>query len=204
METTRQHIVAYIKEHQVVTTAEISHRLNLTPADVRHHLSLLIKQGSVTVVGDRSTGQRGRPAQLYTLAMPMARNNLHLLSHELLIDLASHFSSEEWEYHLRQIAIQLSNQSIQTNNNPTQRIYLAINHLNSLNYDASWEAHANSPWIILGHCPYAAIIDQHPELCRLDIYLLENLLGLPVQLIEKLITTSRGLRRCIFVRQDQI
>ena len=65
--------------------------------------------------------------------------------------------------------------------NLTQRLSQAVQHLNRMSYQARWEAHAQGPRVILQHCPYAAIVEQHPEVCRMDQFLLRNLLSLPVQ-----------------------
>jgi hypothetical protein len=46
-----------------------------------------------------------------------------------------------------------------------------------MNYQARWEAGAEGPRIIFGLCPYAAIIEKHPELCRMDTALLGKMLG---------------------------
>jgi predicted ArsR family transcriptional regulator len=79
-----------------------------------------------------------------------------------------------------------------------KRLHYTIEYLNKLNYRARWEAHSESPRIILGYCPYADILPEHPELCSLDCYLLEELLGAPVTQISKLTTDERGIPSCTF------
>jgi predicted ArsR family transcriptional regulator len=51
---------------------------------------------------------------------------------------------------------------------------------------------------MLGYCPYADILPEHPELCSLDGYFLEELLGTPVTQISKLTTDERGISSCTF------
>jgi predicted ArsR family transcriptional regulator len=70
--------------------------------------------------------------------------------------------------------------------------------LNELEYQARWEAHARSPRIILGNCPYKGIIEEHPELCQMDVYLLENLTGEKAAQLSKLEKTPQGLPVCAF------
>jgi len=82
--------------------------------------------------------------------------------------------------------------------NLTQRLYQTVRRLNELHYQARWEAWRGAPRLILGHCPYAAIIDQHPELCRLDAYLLEGLAGAQVEQTSKLAPDIQGALHCIF------
>ena len=64
-----------------------------------------------------------------------------------------------------------------TSINPTRRLYTAIQNLNKMNYFAHWEARHEGPRIIFSHCPYAAILPEHPELCQLDEFLLEIMVG---------------------------
>jgi len=70
--------------------------------------------------------------------------------------------------------------------------------LNELNYEARWEAHADAPQVVLGHCPYAEIIDAHPELCQMDTFLLEILIGERAEQVEKLALNVRGWPYCLF------
>jgi predicted ArsR family transcriptional regulator len=78
------------------------------------------------------------------------------------------------------------------------RLQYTIEYLNKLNYRARWEAHSEAPRIMLGYCPYVDILPEHPELCLLDGYLLEELLGDPVTQISKLATDERGIPSCTF------
>lgn len=202
MKSSRLQIIDYLHEHRVATSSDLSRILHLTSADVRHHLSQLSKQGSIITLGQRLTRQRGRPAKLYALSEPMSRNNLDLLAHHLLVQISSQYSISDYQQQLRNIAIRFASGSERDTSNITRRIYGAIKYLKDLNYDASWEAHSRSPRLILGHCPFAAILDQHPDICLLDAYLLEILVDRPVQQIEKLSTATRDLPYCVFVLQD--
>jgi len=121
----------------------------------------------------------------------------------LLLELLTDAPLNEKEAILEKIALRLAPDSMTITKNLTQRLTQAVQHLNQLNYQARWEAHADGPRLILGHCPYAAIIDRHPELCRIDSHLLEQLLGQPVTQNAKLMTSPQGSRYCLFVaRKD--
>jgi predicted ArsR family transcriptional regulator len=65
-----------------------------------------------------------------------------------------------------------------------------------MNYHARWEAGQQGPRILFGHCPYAAIIEKHPELCQMDAALLKELFGDDMEQIAK-IENFQGM--CIFV-----
>jgi predicted ArsR family transcriptional regulator len=66
-----------------------------------------------------------------------------------------------------------------------------------MNYHARWEAGSQGPRLIFGHCPYAALIGKHPELCRMDAALLEKLMGEAVTQMFKI--GREGSSVCVFV-----
>jgi len=83
------------------------------------------------------------------------------------------------------------------------RLIQAVQQLNEHHYQAHWEARPDSPRVILGHCPFAAIIDGHPWLCLVDAHVLKNLLGLPLEQIAKLVPDGPVNRNCIFRLQKE-
>jgi predicted ArsR family transcriptional regulator len=196
--TTRQRILEYIQSKEVVTAAEVASALHMTPANARHHLSILRDEGVVHVLGQRSHAGRGRPLDLYCLWRPIARHNLDKLADALLDDVEKIENPEIQAEILERLAMRLLPPAHTESKNLTQRLAQAVQHLDQLNYQARWEAHAQSPRIILQHCPYAAIIAEHPELCRIDQFLLKHLLSQPVQQLSKLEKTPSGFRQCVF------
>lgn len=198
MPTSRQHIIEYIRSKEAATALEISSALHMTAANARHHLSALRDEGVVKVVGQRPKESRGRPVDLYRLAQPLARHNLDGLAHSLLLELLQESPPTEKEAILEKIALRLAPKLGPQTKNLTQRLTQAVQHLNQLNYQARWEAHAQGPRIIFQHCPYAQILDQHAEVCTIDQYLLRILLGLPVQQISQRENTRAGIAQCAF------
>jgi len=198
MKTTRQKILEYLDVKDVATAEELSKHLKRTPANIRHHLSILVGQGSIEVSGLNSSHERGRPAQLYTLVKLSHLTNLDRLSSALLHELITGLSAEELTARLLSISQHLCDLPDITRKNPTRRLYAAIAALNSMHYQANWEARKDAPRIMLNHCPYAAILPDHPELCRLDSILIEQMLEAEATLIAKLVLTAQGTRHCIF------
>jgi predicted ArsR family transcriptional regulator len=198
MKTTRQTILDYLERNQICSTQEISLALSMTPANARHHLSTLLRQGVVKLAGRQPTTQRGRPTMLYTLAAKANQHNLDQLASALLNELLEGLPPEQKLTVFRHIARRISDASAADTTPMTQRLYSAINRLNQMHYQSRWEARAGGPRLILGHCPYAAVLQDHPELCQMDAYLIESLSGKPVIQIEKLAQDSRGTRFCIF------
>ncbi len=80
----------------------------------------------------------------------------------------------------------------------SQRLYETVRQLNQYHYQARWEAHRDAPRLILGHCPYSAVIEQHPELCQADAILLNALLHAEVHQLARLARDRQGILYCMF------
>jgi predicted ArsR family transcriptional regulator len=171
---------------------EIARALGTTSANVRHHLSVMIKNGLIEKVGARKG--KGRPVMIYGLSRLAAGDNLSALAHALLDQPAP-----DPEQRTRDIALRLSGDPITAPMHITRRLTLVVDRLNAMNYHARWEAGSSGPRIILSHCPYAPIVKSHPELCRMDSFLLRELLGMTAEQIAKLEPNERGLPVCVFV-----
>ena len=195
---TRLRIIHILERRETASARDLSLLLNVTPANIRHHLSALIEQGSIKVVGYKVRQERGRPSAIYSLTQSANEENLKTLSNILLNELLDGLSPIAQENALRWLAQKLTAGFPQTAHNPTQRLYLAIEILNKLNFRAQWEAHADTPRIMFGHCPYIAILEDHPEMCQVDEYILEHLTGDPASQVAKLVSTPDGHRQCIF------
>jgi predicted ArsR family transcriptional regulator len=199
MPNSRQKILNYIIEQQCTTVAELSKVFHVTPANIRHHLSILTEQGSITVIGQKEAYLKGRPAQIYSSKQQNDLNNLDKLSDALLCTLVSNTKHDEKNQLIENIATHLGAQFVSDIINPTRRLYSTIHALNRMNYQAHWEAHVLNPRIMLGHCPYQAIFKNHPELCQMDTLLLEHLLDTPVRQIEKQTINLKGFAQCVFL-----
>jgi predicted ArsR family transcriptional regulator len=199
MQNSRQKILQYIIEQQNTTVEELSKVFRVTPANIRHHLSILTEQGSVKVIGLKAVSEKGRPAQIYCASQLSDQNNLGLLSDALLRTLMCKAGPNERHQFIEDIANQLGSHFKTGFSNPTRRLYSTIHALNHMNYQAHWEAHLENPRIMLGHCPYHAILEIHPELCLVDASLLEQLLGAPVRQVEMQTNNIRGIPQCVFI-----
>ncbi len=197
MSTSRQKILDYLKHKEMVTADQISQALHMTPANARYHLADLVAEGAVKMAGIRLPGGRGRPKHLYRLAEPAMRHNLDRLADLLLSMVSDEKDPAQKEAALQKIASSLAGE-LPANKNPVLRLNQAIQRLNDLNYCAHWEAHTPAPKVVFNHCPYAAILPQHPEICQMDVLLLEKMLSSHISQTAKLIPSASGLPQCIF------
>ena len=203
MKPTRQRILDYLENHRTVTADDLSRALQVTAADIRYHLSVIVEEKKVERINVRPGNGRGRPAGLYSLAQSIKEEPLTPLTDALLNVLFVFNSMEMQQNFMVQLVNHLARQSevskSTTGTSLTKRILRAILRFNDLGYQARWEAHAVSPRIILGNCPYNAILNNHPELCQMDALLLENLLKTPVRQIVRKESCSYGVNQCVFV-----
>lgn len=205
--TARQRVFIYIQKRRAVSAAEIGRDLRMTQANARHHLSILQKNGQVEIVGQRGSGrQGGRPVKIYGLARGILGDGLPALSGHILNEWLDSASEREKTSRLENLAKRLANlpdPSPKSSDfgkavSPLIRLTETVKRLNDLGYQSRWEAHADGPRIILGHCPYAAIIHEHPELCQMDASLLKESLAQHVTQIAKLEGEESGRPYCVF------
>lgn len=196
--TTRQQILDVLQSKGQASASEIGSLLHLTSANVRHHLGNLEREGLVQPSGNAITTGRGRPALLYRLRAPAQAHNLDRLSRILLTELEGQFSAPEVLVQRLAAGLLKASGQVEPARSPAIRMVSAVQCLNKFHYQARWEAHTSGARIILGHCPYAAIVEDHPELCRMDAALLEGLLGVGVEHTARLEPAPTGLPQCVF------
>jgi len=186
--TTRHRILNHLKKTRAASAREIARALNLSAPNVRHHLGVLGSDGRVEVATVAKQGERGRPEKLYSLSQAALGDNLSALTEALLVVAGSRLKVESLASHILD-GNQFTNLPI------PKRLALLVEKLDGMHYQARWEAGADGPRVLFGRCPYAAVIEGHPELCQMDVSLLGNALGREVRQLGK-IEKAQGL--CVF------
>src|SRR5262249_38488883 len=153
---------------------------------VRHHLRILIADGRLEMRTVHPRGGKGRPEKVYSIPRSALGDNLSALSDALLIETGALVRMET-------LAKRLAGEADFASYPMAKRLTLVIEKLNLMHYHARWEAGAEGPRIIFGHCPYAEIIEKHPELCEMDVRLLSNLLVRPLAQESKSETQRAGI-----------
>ena len=169
MKTSRQRVLEYVQAHYPVTAADLSQALRMTEANARHHLALLQGPGLIQPAGQRHPREKGRPSQLFMPSEKSLGDNLDQLAAALLEMVKEQGDPSNLDFTLQALAVRIAQPNFsmvahQDNRSRslTHRLTNAVQRLNQLHYQARWEAWRGAPRLILGHCPYAAIIDQHP------------------------------------------
>jgi predicted ArsR family transcriptional regulator len=197
--TMRLRILDHIRRYQTTSVLELSRVLGVTGANIRHHLAILESNELIEIVDHRKEG-RGRPLNVYGLSRKMLGDGLDELASGLLEAWLIGGDDRTQQACLRSVAERIAGKKNQDEERSVQRrITQTIIRLNELHYQARWEASAAGPRLIMGHCPYSAIIINHPELCQMDAYLLETQINLMVDQTEKLQLGAKGLPFCAFL-----
>jgi predicted ArsR family transcriptional regulator len=188
--TTRQKALNQLTKLGPASPRDLARALRLSEATVRHHLRVLVSDGRVTPLGPPYRGDErkgvGRPVKIYALSPALAGDNLPALTSALLAE--STVPMETLAKHILD-ASALGNQPL------TRRLTLLVEKLNAKHYQARWEAGADGPRVIFGRCPYAAVIEAHPELCQMDASALANFLRMDARQSAKI---EKGRGMCVF------
>jgi predicted ArsR family transcriptional regulator len=197
----RHLLLVQLRRERAASAADLALVLHTSAANVRHHLSVLQADGLVDQIAIRHKGKRGRPVKIFGLSRTQVGDNLERLTDVVLEEWRRGLSSEGRQTGLRSLAFQLVGENVLTGP-MTRRLPAVMGQLNTMHYEAHWEAYASGPRVVFDNCPYAAIIASHPELCQMDGFILERLLGMPFRQIAKLEVGLKGLPFCAFAVKD--
>lgn len=192
MTTARQKVLTYLTKNRTASAREIARSLKMSPATVRHHLRVLVSDGRLEVGSVRSRVVKGRPEKIYSLPRAALGDNLSALSEALLAEAGSSVGMEA-------LAKRLAGESNFGDQPVAKRLNLLVEKLNRMNYHARWEAGAEGPRVHFGHCPYAAIVGGHPELCEMDVNLVSLLVARPLLREPKPETQTSGVCPYVFL-----
>lgn len=192
--TARQRVLNQLIKLGSASTRGLARTLRVSEPSVRHHLRVLVSEGRVEVRdsppqdGHRGGGGRGRPEKIFCPSAARMGNNLAGLVEALLLIEGSMLKIEN-------LAKYILNTDQFANLPISKRLTLLVEKLNERHYQARWEAGAEGPRFIFGRCPYAAVIEGHPELCQMDASVLGNALGREVSQLGRI---QKGQSVCVF------
>lgn len=200
MITARQRVLNYLRKQRSASAAQIGYALNMSAANVRHHLSIMLEDGRIALIGKKRSNGRGRPVKLYGLSEKSLGDNFALLSDAVLGELLKGLSPAKRNGMINAVAKTFAVQFDMGNLNipMAKRLTIIVDKLNEMHYQARWEAGAEGPRILFAHCPYAAVIDKHPELCYMDETLMGKLMNANACQLAKIGQQPAGSPYCVF------
>ena len=197
----RQEILTQLKKNGQATVAELASHLQMAPVSVRHHLDLLIADNLVYSPRVRKRAGVGRPQQVYVLTPEATQhfpNNYRQLASASLQALKAVLGDEGLKAVMEQMAQETVNQAPGDLQKATGKARLprVTAFLNELGYMAEWQDAADAGAVLVTcNCPYAALVSEHPELCHLDIALVQLLTGATCKRVSHI---AQGDQRCMY------
>lgn len=183
--TTRELILRFLHLHPLTSAAEIARTLSSTKANIQYHLQDLLAAGLVERTPQTVNERRGRPVYAYRITEHPPDPAFLALLRALLGQLRANGSGA-----LDAVALALlPAESLPSNR--ILRINRIITWLNERGYQARWEVHHSGPRIFFQRCPFGELVHEYPELCQIDLRLLNIALG--TNLIQKCVFAEKAI-----------
>lgn len=198
--TARQRVMELLTRQPASSATQIGRMLRLSAATVRYHLRFLQADGRVVATVDQHTAGRGRPSAVYRISDRMLGDNLPMIADRLLaasIRKSTAARSGVLDVLVSGLLVQLGPSD--PKQPAVRRLGQLMEKLNALHYQATWEAGAQGPRILFAHCPYAAIIDKHPELCLMDTVAVGRQMNTTAEQVARIDLNGRTVTHCVLV-----
>lgn len=198
MQKTRQKIIDYLHANAEATVEELSAALGgLTPVTVRHHLELLRREGLVAPPEVQHRSIPGRPRHVYRLtekAEALQPRNVQALASHMLEEIKQALEPQQLALIYSGVADRMASELGPARRGETyeQRLERVVQHLSARGYEASWETCQDGHVLRTANCPYRGVVDEHNDLCRLDLQYVSRLLGVVPQRLEHMIEGDRA------------
>lgn len=201
MQTIRRHITEILKENGSATVAQLADSLGMAQVSVRHHLSILVGEDLVELVGVRRHNGAGRPSQIYALTPNAARlfpQRHDVLANNVLAELKASLPSAEVRAILQRVAARTARQAPSAGPDQPieERLDQVAEFLTDQGYNARWVLQNGCFELHACNCPFSGVSDQNPELCAMDQALMQQLLPVAVQQQSRVMD---GAARCTYV-----
>ncbi len=198
MATTRERILQILLQKPNSTVADLAREVGINGISVRHHLTVLQADGLIKAEEVRHGV--GRPMLAYHLTEQGAEKfptRYLRLTNRLLDHLKQTMSGDKYTDLFKLIASEMaSDYSQKVKGLPlAERLAFLSELLEQDGFNLTWEKTGDHFQIHEITCPYFHVGTHHPEICTLDRELISQLLDLPVQQIQCVLT---GDNRCVF------
>jgi predicted ArsR family transcriptional regulator len=182
MQSTRQEILAILKEERQATVEDLAERLELTPMTIRHHLNVLQAQSLVAASKVRRSKKVGRPRLVYTLteaADALFPQGYSELARHLVSEVKESVGPDQTEAIFRRVAERVAGAAPPPEEGQSfeERLDQVVDFLQEQGFLSRWEKNDEGYVLVNVNCPYRRVTQQHGEVCLLDMELIRRLLG---------------------------
>ncbi|GAB6068322.1 hypothetical protein JCM13664_16410 [Methylothermus subterraneus] len=193
----QQRLLHLLLDHpEGLTMDELAQALAVSKAAVHQHLVALEREGYVAQKELRKTG--GRPSPAYALS----ERGVHLFPKQyawfskLLLE---HLLQELGSAAVQSLLYRLGQETAASlraplvAHPPKERLAAIVQLMHTLGYEAKLEGET----IAARNCVYHDLAKEHPEVCALDLGLLDGLLDQPVLQTECMLRGGKACRFCL-------
>jgi predicted ArsR family transcriptional regulator len=207
VQAVRRRITEILKANGTATVAELAEQLGMAQVSVRHHLDVLVGEDLVQVAGVRRRDGAGRPSQVYALTPEAAKlfpRRHDVLAENMLTEIKALLPADEFRDVLLRLADRTSREAppASPGQSMEDRLDAVAGFLCSRGYDASWELHEGCYELHACNCPYAGVSDRHPELCSMDLAMIQQLLPQMVRVESRVLNSSTGCTYAILFPEN--
>ncbi len=184
MTDARQDILNILRERGHADINELSTALGLSPVTVHYHINVLQRDGLLEVKALRQGV--GRPKNVFALrdaAFEKFPQSYHRLSDRLLDMLKSRLTEADIQQLFERIGQDIAAEHATALNGKSleRKIELLVNLLGEEGFMSRLEKVGVDQFVLTQYnCPYQYVVTRHPEVCELDLQLMNSALGTPV------------------------
>ena len=185
MTDTRQDILNYLREKGEADVNELAETLRLSPVTIHYHLNVLQRDG---LLEGRAVRQGvGRPRNVFTLraaAFEKFPQSYHRLSDRLLEILKSRMTEADIQALFERIGADIATEhALNLQGKPLEKkIETLIELLGEEGFMSRLERVGADHFVLTQvSCPYQYVATRHPEVCELDLQLMNTALGTAVK-----------------------
>jgi predicted ArsR family transcriptional regulator len=195
MQATRQDILDYIRRHGEATVRELSAVLSLTTTGIRQHLTVLERDGLVTVRETR--GRIGRPALVYSLTSAgdaLFPSRYDELSNLLMEEIRAIAGSKGLQSVLMRVAARTAEPyEGRLRGRPLpERVDEATRIINERGCVADAQAAGPDEYLINQHtCPFPNVARLNSGVCALEVEFVRRLTGGDARLVRSLLRDDK-------------
>lgn len=202
MQPIRRRITEILKSQGSATVAELAEELDMAQVSVRHHLDILIGEDFVATAGLRRREGAGRPSQVYVLTAQAAKlfpQRHAILAADMLGELKMALPAHEMRALLQRLGEKTAAGAPQLAPDASleEQLDATAEFLTGQGYNAHWEKQDDGAYELYAcNCPYTGVADHHPELCMMDLTMVQHLMPDLIRLESRVLD---GTARCRYV-----
>ncbi len=198
MKSTREKILMVLLKKPKSTINELAESVSINAISVRHHLNSLQADG--LIVDEEERHGVGRPRLVYSLSeegLETFPTRYFRLANRILDRVRSSLTQEQINEIFTEIAKDIAAEHQNTLKQMTieEKMDFVQTLLDEEGFFVEWEKKEDHYILHEVTCPYIHVVNQHPEVCKLDQALITELLEIPANKIKCM---ADGDKRCSY------